>query len=59
MLRAASEGIYGEEAWDDEEAFTAANFDHELASAPALLTWRGEHQALLDAWLSGLHAGMR
>lgn len=33
MLRAASEGIYGDETWDDEDALAATDYDHELASA--------------------------
>lgn len=33
VLRAASDGIYGEETWDDELAIAAADFDHELAGA--------------------------
>ncbi len=33
VLRASSEGVYGEETWDDEVAMTAADFDHELAGA--------------------------
>jgi predicted nucleotidyltransferase len=36
VLRAASEGIYGEETWDDEPAMTATEYDHELASAHRL-----------------------
>lgn len=33
VLRASSEGVYGDEAWDDEPALAAAAYDHELASA--------------------------
>ncbi len=33
VLRAASEGIYGDETWDDEPSMAATGFDHELASA--------------------------
>lgn len=33
VLRAASEGIYGDETWDDEPAMAATDFDHELAGA--------------------------
>lgn len=32
-LRAASDGVYGEEAWGDELAMQATHFDHELAGA--------------------------
>ncbi len=32
VLRASSEGIYGEETWDDELAMAATDFDHELAA---------------------------
>lgn len=33
VLRASSEGVYGEEVWDDEPAMAATDFDHELACA--------------------------
>ncbi|WP_223202636.1 hypothetical protein [Propioniciclava sp. MC1595] len=33
VLRAASDGIYGDETWDDELAMAATDFDHELAGA--------------------------
>lgn len=33
VLRASSEGVYGEEVWDDEPAMAATGFDHELACA--------------------------
>lgn len=33
VLRAASEGTYGEETWDDELAMAATDYDHELAGA--------------------------
>lgn len=33
VLRAASEGIYGDETWDDELALAATDFDHALAGA--------------------------
>lgn len=33
VLRAASEGIYGEETWDDGVAMAATDFDHALAGA--------------------------
>lgn len=33
VLQAASHGTYGEEVWDDDEAMSAAEFDHELAGA--------------------------
>ena len=87
VLRAASEGIYGDETWDDELALAATEYDHQLAGAnrlgrrgiscfspdraqrvlgvatrlqPALrLAWRGAHQELLEAWLSGLREGGR
>ena len=36
VLRAASEGIYGDETWDDERAMAATDFDHELAGAHRL-----------------------
>lgn len=36
VLRAASEGIYGDETWDDELAMAAADYDHEFASAHRL-----------------------
>ncbi len=36
VLRAASEGIYGDETWDDELAMAATDFDHELAGAHRL-----------------------
>lgn len=33
VLQAASHGTYGEEVWDDDEALSASDFDHELAAA--------------------------
>lgn len=33
VLRASSEGVYGDETWDDERAMAATDFDHELAGA--------------------------
>lgn len=33
VLRAASDGVYGEETWHDEPSMAAADFDHELAGA--------------------------
>ena len=85
VLRAASEGNYGEETWDDELAMAATEYDHELASAHRLgrrgiacfatdragqvlevatqirptvrLAWRGRHDELLEAWLTGLQSG--
>ncbi|MEA5053252.1 MAG: hypothetical protein VB093_07405 [Propionicimonas sp.] len=85
VLRAASEGIYGDETWDDEAAMAATDFDHELAGAHRLgrrgiacfiadraqrvletanqtqptvrLAWRGGHDELLEAWLTGLQSG--
>ncbi len=33
VLRASSEGIYGEETWHDEAALAATDFDHVLAGA--------------------------
>lgn len=33
VLRAASEGSYGDETWDDELAMSATDFDHQLAGA--------------------------
>lgn len=33
VLRASSEGVYGDETWDDEVAMAATDFDHEVASA--------------------------
>ena len=85
VLRAASEGIYGKETWEDERAMAAADYDHELACAyrlgrrgiacfttsragrvlevatqtqpTARLAWRGGHDELLEAWLTGLRTG--
>lgn len=84
VLRAASEGIYGEETWHDESSMAATDYDHELASAHRLgsrgiacfdtgraewvkrvasevqrevrSAWRGAHEELLAAWLTGLRA---
>ncbi|RXW33492.1 hypothetical protein [Propioniciclava flava] len=36
VLRAASEGIYGEETWNDEPAMAATEYDHQLAGAHRL-----------------------
>ncbi len=36
VLRAASEGIYGDETWDDELALAATEYDHQLAGANRL-----------------------
>lgn len=36
VLGAASEGVYGDETWDDELAMAATEYDHELASAHRL-----------------------
>jgi hypothetical protein len=33
VLRASSDGVYGQEVWDDDSAITATDFDHELAGA--------------------------
>ncbi|WOP18287.1 hypothetical protein [Raineyella sp. LH-20] len=33
VLRASSQGVYGDETWDDELALAATDFDHELAGA--------------------------
>lgn len=33
VLRAGSEGMYGDETWEDEPSLAATNYDHELASA--------------------------
>jgi predicted nucleotidyltransferase len=36
VLRAASEGMYGDETWDDELAMAATDYDHEFAGAHRL-----------------------
>ncbi len=36
VLRASSEGVYGDETWEDEIALAATDFNHQLASANRL-----------------------
>ncbi|MFT3887195.1 MAG: hypothetical protein QM713_03405 [Arachnia sp.] len=36
VLRASSEGRYGDETWDDEPALASSDYDHELAGAHRL-----------------------
>ena len=33
MLRASSEGVYGDDIWEDNLALAATDFDHQLAGA--------------------------
>ena len=35
-LRASSEGVYGDETWEDDLALSATDFDHQLAGANRL-----------------------
>ncbi len=36
VLRASSEGVYGDETWEDQLAMAASDFDHQLAGANRL-----------------------
>lgn len=36
MLRASSDGVYGDETWEDDLALAATDFDHQLAGANRL-----------------------
>lgn len=36
VLRASSEGVYGDETWEDEVALSATDFEHQLAGAHRL-----------------------